>query len=67
MAVPKFRTSRSKKRMRRSHHHLKPTHFAYHPEVDAPKPFHTLGVSPQNDYDPTTEIIKKIKAAFGKN
>lgn len=41
MAVPKFRTSASKRDMRRSHHALKATSLAYCPNCQAPKLSHT--------------------------
>ncbi len=36
MAVPKRRTSRSRKGMRRSHHHLTPTQVQYCPRCEQP-------------------------------
>jgi large subunit ribosomal protein L32 len=42
MAVPKFRTSASKRDMRRSHHALKATSLAYCPQCGEAKLSHTV-------------------------
>lgn len=42
MAVPKYRTSKSKRNMRRSHHALKPTSLAYCPGCGEAKLSHTV-------------------------
>lgn len=47
MAVPKYRTSKSKKKMRRSHHHLTPTHTVICATTGLPKLPHGLSGSPQ--------------------
>lgn len=42
MAVPKFRTSASKRNMRRSHHALKPMSLSSCPNCKEPKINHTV-------------------------
>lgn len=42
MAVPKFRTSKSKRNLRRSHHALKPKSVGYCPACGEAKLPHTL-------------------------
>jgi large subunit ribosomal protein L32 len=39
--LPQFKTSRSRKRLRRSHHALKPTNVAFCPKCSQPKLSHT--------------------------